>query len=141
MHFEHSSLPRRPVLVTGGLGFIGGHVVDGLIGAGIGDIRVFDNHRRAVTQADAWPVEAVDVVCGDIRDRSALREALRGCDVVFHLAAQSNVLGAASDPDYSFTTNVGGTLNVLTVAREEGIRRVVFTSSREVYGEIGRAHV
>ena len=55
--------------------------------------------------------------------------------MVYHLAAQSNVLGALADPDYSFTTNVVGTYNVLQAARSTGVARVVFSSSREVYGE------
>src|SRR5215475_10746326 len=109
-------MPRKfsaPILVTGGLGFIGGHLVDNLLMAGATDIRVFDNGRRAVTPAEAWPQEVVEVIRGDIRDVDALQQAVRGCEVVFHLAAQSNVLGAVHDPEYSCTTNVGGTLNVL----------------------------
>jgi UDP-glucose 4-epimerase len=125
----------RPVLVTGGLGFIGGHLVDGLLAAGVNDIRVFDNHRRAVTNAQDWPVDKVALIRGDVRDRTELQKAMQGCEVVYHLAAQSNVLGAISDPDYSFSTNVGGTLNVLIAAKDVGVRRIVFTSSREVYGD------
>ncbi len=60
---------------------------------------------------------------------------MKDVEVVYHLAAQANVLGATSDPDYSFSTNVIGTYNVLRSAREQGVRRVVFTSSREVYGD------
>jgi nucleoside-diphosphate-sugar epimerase len=60
---------------------------------------------------------------------------MQGCDVVFHLAAQSNVIGAAQDSDYSIRTNVLGTCAVLAAARAAGVRRVVFTSSREVYGD------
>jgi len=135
MHLKHTFSRNAPVLVTGGLGFIGGHLVDGLLGAGVSHIRVFDNHRRAVTGTQAWPTAAVELIRGDIRDGSELREAIKDCEVVFHLAAQSNVLGAIGDSDYSFTTNVRGTVNVLAMAREEGVRRVVFTSSREVYGD------
>jgi len=64
-----------------------------------------------------------------------LRDHVRGAEVVFHLGAQSNVIGAVADLDYSFTTNVVGTYNVLKAAKECGVRRVVFTSSREAYGE------
>jgi nucleoside-diphosphate-sugar epimerase len=71
----------------------------------------------------------------DIRNFDALASAVRGCDVVFHLAAQSNVMGAVTDPDYSITTNVNGTFNVLRAAAEAKVPRVVFTSSREVYGD------
>jgi UDP-glucose 4-epimerase len=125
-----------PILVTGGLGFIGGHLVDELVAAGATGVRIFDNSRRAVTAADNWPREVVEVIGGDIRDMDALRHAMQGCEVVYHLAAQSNVMGAASDPEYSCTTNVGGTLNVLLAARDAGIHRIVFTSSREVYGDV-----
>src|SRR5260370_15389777 len=71
----------------------------------------------------------------DIRDRSALDEAMRGCEVVFHLAAQSSVMGAIHDAEYSCATNVLGTFHVLQAARQAGVKRVVFASSREVYGE------
>jgi UDP-glucose 4-epimerase len=127
---------ESPILVTGGLGFIGGHLVDGLVASGATNIRVFDNSYRAVTPADNWPGNLVTRIHGDIRDSAALQHATRGCKVVFHLAAQSNVMGAVSDPEYSCTTNVGGTLNVLNAASTEGVRRVVFTSSREVYGDV-----
>jgi len=135
MHLEGISSPNRPVLVTGGLGFIGGHLVDHLIDSGFKHVRVFDNHRRAVTPTRGWPSKLVEVIQGDVRDQSGLHNAMKGCELVYHLAAQSNVLAAVSDPYYSYTTNVGGTWNVLFAAREEQVRRVVFTSSREVYGD------
>src|SRR5206468_4846468 len=72
---------------------------------------------------------------GDIRNLSEVIEAVAGCKIVFHLAAQSNVLGAVNDPTYSCATNVGGTLNVLIAARDSGVKRVVFSSSREIYGD------
>src|SRR5215472_13301829 len=130
-----------PILVTGGLGFIGGHLVDELVAAGASDIRVFDNGHRAVTPTEAWQGEVVEVIDGDVRDLDSLQDAMQGCKIVFHLAAQSNVMGAITDPEYSSATNVGGTLNVLIAARNEDIRRVVFTSSREVYGDFDRLPV
>jgi UDP-glucose 4-epimerase len=60
---------------------------------------------------------------------------MTGVDVVFHLAAQSNVIGASLDRDYSFSTNVAGTFNVLSAAEQAGVKKVIFASSREVYGE------
>ena len=72
---------------------------------------------------------------GDIRDRALLKQSMAGVDLVYHLAAQSSVLGAARDPDYSFETNVGGTYEVLRAASTAGVKRVIFSSSREVYGE------
>ncbi len=79
--------------------------------------------------------QAISVVKGDVRDRELLERSMQGVEVVYHLAAQSNVLGAVQDLDYSFSTNVVGTFEVLRAAERAGARRVVFTSSREVYGE------
>jgi len=81
------------------------------------------------------------LVEGDIRDRDTVALAMRGVQRVYHLAAQSNVLGAVTDTDYSFTSNVVGTYNVLVAARDAGVERVIFTSSREVYGEVDRLPV
>ncbi|MGH7269277.1 MAG: NAD-dependent epimerase/dehydratase family protein, partial [Polyangiaceae bacterium] len=134
------------VLVTGGAGFIGAHLVARLVGGG-SDVVVVDNMKRgskAKLAALRGP-GSVTVVEGDIRNFDTLREVAAGCDTVFHLAAQSNVMGAVDDPDYSITTNVLGTFNVLRSAAEAGARRVVFTSSREVYGDpqslpVGEGH-
>jgi UDP-glucose 4-epimerase len=78
---------------------------------------------------------------GDVRDRDTVRAATTGAERVYHVAAQSNVLGAVSDLDYSFTSNVVGTYNVLVAAREAAVGRVVFSSSREVYGEVDQVPV
>ena len=122
--------------VTGGAGFIGSHLVDALVDRGDGVV-VIDNLRRGRVKHIQRQVDsgAVVFVEGDIRDRGALRGALTGADVVYHLAAQSNVMGAMEDIDYSFSANVQGTLEVLKAAEAEGVPRVVFASSREVYGE------
>lgn len=121
------------VLVTGGAGFIGRHLVRTLAENGH-EVCVFDNLRRGSREA----VDRLEAqfILGDVRDRPALAAAMRGMEVVYHLAAQSNVLGAVSDIDYSFSSNVIGTYNVLAVARDVHVRRVIFTSSREVYGEV-----
>jgi UDP-glucose 4-epimerase len=129
------------ILVTGGLGFIGGHLVDRLVADGVENIRILDNSRRAVTSTEHWPSHKVKLIRGDIRNIADVREAMAGCQLVYHLAAQSNVFGAVNDPDYSCATNVGGTLNVLVAARDYGVNRVVFTSSREVYGDPKRLPV
>jgi UDP-glucose 4-epimerase len=119
------------VLITGGAGFIGRHLTAALLRQAA-DVTVFDNlHRSAPTNV----CNGATFKLADIRDRSAVASAMEGVEVVYHLAAQSNVLGSAADPDYSFSTNVVGTYNVLTCAHEQGVRRMVFTSSREVYGE------
>jgi UDP-glucose 4-epimerase len=124
------------VVVTGGAGFIGVHLVDRLVARGDAVI-VLDNLKRGRREKlDAHIASGrASLVEDDIRRFDTLAAVLPGCDVVYHLAAQSNVMGAVQDPDYSVTTNVLGTFNVLRAAAETGVRRVVFTSSREVYGE------
>jgi len=125
------------VLVTGGAGFIGAHLVAALAADG-DEVVVLDNMRRgdrAKLGSDARVME------GDVRDADAVRAAMEGIDRVYHLAAQSNVLGAVTDLDYSFTSNVVGTYTVLTAAHAARVERVVFTSSREVYGEVDRLPV
>ncbi len=131
------------IVVTGGAGFIGRHLVARLANnsAAFGThgepIVVLDNLRRGSREA-LEPLIARGEVCFlecDVRDPSALADALRGAEYVFHLAAQSNVMGSESDPDFTFTTNVVGIQNVLQAAAAAGARRVIFTSSREVYGQ------
>ncbi len=121
-------------LVTGGCGFIGAHLVRRLLDLGDG-VRVMDNMRRGSAAALGASRSEVTLYAHDIRDAEMLRRAAEGADRIFHLAAQSNVMGALADREYSFTTNVGGTFNVLDCAAKLGISRVVFASSREVYGE------
>lgn len=125
-------------LVTGGAGFIGGHLVDRLV-HDRHDVIVLDNMRRGRASTLEQHLRAGDIglVEGDIRDAGLLANVMRGVETVYHLAAQSNVMGAIDDAEYSFTSNALGTFNVLRAAVDAGAARVVFTSSREVYGESG----
>ena len=124
-------------LVTGGAGFIGSHLVDALLAGGEEEVIALDSLRRghwehlAAHEGD----ERLMRIQADIRDADTVAAACDGVDVVVHLAAQSNVLGASKNVHYSAETNVVGTVNVLAGALEAGARRVVFTSSREVYGD------
>jgi UDP-glucose 4-epimerase len=122
--------------VTGGAGFLGSHLVDELVGRGEGVI-VMDNMRRGSPANIARHLAsgAVRLVIGDIRNEEDIERAIEGAELVYHLAAQSNVMGAIVDADYCFQTNVAGTYNILKAAKTYGVRRVVFSSSREVYGE------
>lgn len=125
------------VLVTGGAGFIGSHLVDRLVKDRTEHIIIYDNFYRGHEANIAQHLDnpAVRLERGDLRDYDRLLDVMRHADVVYHLGAQSNVLGAVKDTDYSFQTNVVGTYNVLKGARESRVKKVVFTSSREVYGE------
>lgn len=131
------------IVVTGGAGFIGRHLVTrlcatrGAFGCANEPVVVLDNLRRGSRDALESLIEAGDVrfVEGDIRDATLVASVMHGAEYVFHLAAQSNVLGSESDPDYAFTTNVVGTYHVVQAAIAAGARRLIFTSSREVYGQ------
>jgi nucleoside-diphosphate-sugar epimerase len=125
------------VVVTGGAGFVGSHLVDRLLADSRAEIVVLDNLTRGrlanLARHQANP--RLLLRGGDIRDVATVADVVRGADIVYHLAAQATVMAAVQDLDYSFTTNVVGTFNVLRESAAAGVRRVLFTSSREVYGE------
>jgi len=125
------------IVVTGGAGFIGSHLIDRLLADGVGEVVGFDNFWRGRLEnlAHLRHEPRFELIEGDIRERSAVATALRGASLVYHLAAQSSVMGAVRNVDYTFETNVVGTFNVLRGAVEQGVPRVLFASSREVYGE------
>lgn len=128
------------IVVTGAAGFIGKQLVRALLEREGETVLGFDNLRRGHWDGTTAN-ERFTAVTGDVRDAQALDAALAGARTVFHLAAQSNVMGAIEDMGYSFSANVAGTLNVLSAAQRAGVRHVVFTSSREVYGEAARLPV
>lgn len=123
--------------MTGGAGFIGSHLVDRLLADTDADVVVLDNLRRGslsnLAQHEHEP--RLDVITGDIRDPRTVADVLAGARVVYHLAAQSTVMGAMEDVDDNFSSSVAGTFNVLRAAAQHKVERVVFASSREVYGE------
>ncbi len=124
------------MVVTGGAGFIGSHLVETLLREGAGEVVVIDNLTRGrLSNLQEGADTRLRIVEGDIRDPEAVRRAVRGAQLVYHLGAQATVMGAARNIDYTFSTNVTGTYNVLKAAADEGVRRLVFASSREVYGE------
>ena len=121
----------RKVLVTGGAGFIGSHLVRGLLEHG-DTVRVLDNFSTG--NRDNLDGVEVEVVEGELRSYERVHNAMRGIEVVFHLGAMGSVPRSVQDPLTSSAVNVEGTLNVLLAARDEGARRVVFSSSTSVYG-------
>lgn len=121
----------RLVLVTGGAGFIGSHVVDALVGRGL-QVRVLDNFATG-DRRNLNP--AAELVEADIRRGEAIRPAFAGVDCVFHIAALPRVPLSIERPVETHLTNVVGTLNVLLAARDLGVRRVIFSGSSSVYGD------
>jgi nucleoside-diphosphate-sugar epimerase len=121
------------VLVTGGAGFIGSHLVDRLLRDGH-RVRVLDNFATGRRDNLAHLADDVELVEGDIRSYERAHNAVRGCELVFHQAALPSVPRSVQDPLTSNEANVTGTLNVLLASRDEGVRRVVQASSSSVYG-------
>ena len=124
---------RVKVLVTGGGGFIGSHLVRAMLEDGH-DVRVLDNfatgRRDNLLDLDS----SVDLIEGDIQSYERVHNAALGCEIVLHQAAMPSVPRSIQDPLTSNASNVIGTLNVLLAARDNGVRRVVFASSSSVYG-------
>ena len=115
------------VLVTGGSGFIGSHVVDKLRDKGV-DVRVFDGIMPTFR-------EDIEHYQGSILDMNALGFAIKGIDAVIHLAAIADVKDVFNEPHYSEAINVRGTINILEVARRSNVKRVVYGSTTWVYSE------
>jgi UDP-glucose 4-epimerase len=120
------------VLVTGGCGFIGSHVVDELLCAGR-PVRVLDD--LSVGSKAALEGRDVELVVGDVRDEGAVERAVRGVSGIVHLAAQTGVIASIEDPGADCAVNVGGTLNLLRAAIRHGALRFVFASSNAPLGE------
>src|SRR5437762_8169621 len=123
------------VLVTGGAGLVGSHIVDRLIDEGAGNIRVLDNlvRGRMANLADATARRRITFLHGDVRDRAAVRAAVAGCDYVFHQAAIRITL-CAEQPRECMDVLVIGTFNVFEAAVAARVRKVVYASSASVYG-------
>ncbi|RLE03059.1 MAG: LPS biosynthesis protein WbpP [Candidatus Aminicenantes bacterium] len=121
-------------LVTGGAGFIGSHLVEGLLERGH-SVRVVDNFLTGKRENLARVVSKIELVEGDIRDFSLCQEITREIDWVFHQAALPSVPRSVEDPGLSNEINVTGTLNLLIAAREAAVKKFIFASSSSVYGD------
>lgn len=126
------------VLVTGADGFIGSHLVESLLGEGH-EIRAFSYYNSFNTWG--WldtlasdKLKEIEVFTGDIRDPNGVREAMKGIEDVYHLAALIAIPFSYHSPDSYVDTNIKGTLNVLQAARDVDVKRVLVTSTSEVYG-------
>jgi NAD dependent epimerase/dehydratase len=131
-------LHGQPVLVTGAGGFIGGHLVARLVQEGA-KVRAFvrynsRNERGTLDWLGPELLTEVDVVLGDLRDVESVRDAAAGTETIFHLGAQIAIPYSFVNPRDFFETNVLGTLNVAQAGLHHGVRRLVHTSTSEVYG-------
>ena len=126
------------ILVTGADGFIGSHLTEALVRQGH-DVRAFVMYNSF--NSWGWLDDAakeirdqIDVFAGDIRDPYGVKNAMKGCDIVLHLAALISIPYSYHSPETYVDTNIKGTLNVLQAAREWGVSKVIHTSTSEVYG-------
>jgi len=126
------------VLVTGGAGFIGSHIVDQLIAKGVGEIVILDNFVRGLREnlAAAASMTPMTIVSGDIRDRSLVGKIMEGVDLVFHEAAL-RITQCAEEPRVAMEVLVDGTFNVLEAAAKTGVKKVIAASSASIYGLAG----
>ena len=130
------------VLVTGGAGFIGSHLVEALLAKGY-KVRVLDNLSTGKVSNLPMDNANLNLVIGDVADSAVVAQAMRDCSAVVHLAAVASVQASVDDPVGTHQSNFVGTLNVCENMLKAGIKRVVFASSAAIYGnngeEIGRA--
>ncbi|WP_017733397.1 SDR family oxidoreductase [Nafulsella turpanensis] len=131
----HSTLPKQAVLVTGGAGFIGSHLVDRLLAAGK-RVVCLDNFstgtKRNLEQALQNP--NFTLISGDIRHYETCRKAVEGISYIFHHAALGSVPRSIHNPVPTNEVNVGGFVNMLTAAKEAGVKRFIYAASSSTYG-------
>lgn len=123
------------VLVTGGAGFIGSHLVDALLAHGGYRVRVLDNFATGRRENLAHCQSSIELIEGDIRDMEIVEEAVAGVSMVLHEAALPSVPRSVKAPLTTNDVNVGGTVKLLSAAHKAGVKRVVFASSSSVYGD------
>src|SRR5947209_17552820 len=121
----------KKVLVTGGLGFIGTHLVNELLSLKK-DVVIVDNHDTALHQSVP---QGATLIEADIRHPQQVAEAVVGAELIFHVAANSNGSISVENPRFDFEINAIGTLNVLEGALKAGVKRVLYVSSSSVYGK------
>ena len=131
-------LKNKRILVTGADGFIGSHLAERLVAKGAKvKAFVFYNAFNRWGWIDSFPEpikKKIEVFCGDMRDPNGVLEAVKGADVVFHLAALIGIPFSYHSPDSYVDTNIKGTLNVLQAARKCKVKKIIHTSTSEVYG-------
>jgi NAD dependent epimerase/dehydratase len=128
----------KSVLVTGADGFIGSHLVEQLVQRGY-RVKAFvcyntQNSWGNIEHCSEEVKKEIEFTNGDVRDAYCIRNAVKGCDIVFHLAALISIPFSYQAPASFIETNVGGTLNILEACRDLGVEKLVHTSTSEVYG-------
>ena len=129
---------NKKILVTGADGFIGSHLVEMLVSEGY-KVKAFVYYNSFnswgwLDNLSKEMLDKIEIFSGDIRDPNGVREAMKGCDIVFHLAALIAIPFSYHSPDSYIDTNVKGTLNIVQAAKDFQLERVLVTSTSEVYG-------
>jgi UDP-glucose 4-epimerase len=124
----------KPVLITGGAGFIGSHVSDALLAKGY-RVRILDNLSTGKRTNLQIKHSHLEFVLGDVADAQTVEMAVNGCQSVIHLAAVASVQASVDDPVATHQANFIGTLNVCEAMRRQGLKRVLYASSAAIYGE------
>lgn len=129
---------QKQVLVTGAGGFIGSHLTEALVKLGA-KVRVFIRYnsrdgRGNLEDLEPRLMDQIEIIAGDLRDADVIERSVKGCDAVFHLGALVGIPYSYKNPREVVETNIIGTFNVLTAARDHGVERIVHTSTSEVYG-------
>lgn len=131
-------LKGKKVLITGADGFIGSHLTEALVKEGCKvKAFVYYNSFNSWGWLDTFPKELlkeIEIFTGDIRDPNGVRTAVKGVEIVFHLAALIAIPFSYHSPDSYIDTNIKGTLNVVQAAKDYGVERILVTSTSEVYG-------
>jgi UDP-glucose 4-epimerase len=125
---------KKKIFITGGLGFIGSHLVRRFMQEGYA-VRIYDNYSSGLTERIADELKSVEIVRGDILDTKTLSRAMKGADIVSHHAAQLEITSAIKDPYFDLTTNTIGTINVLEACVKNKVKKLVNASSACVYGQ------
>ncbi len=123
----------KKILVTGGAGFIGSHLVEALLDEGF-LVRVFDNFSTGKRSNLPYNSPELEIVEGDVADTQEVDQAVRGVSAIVHLAAVASVQASVEDPAGTHAANFIGTLNLLEACRRHNVRRFLFASSAAVYG-------
>jgi UDP-glucose 4-epimerase len=124
------------LLITGGAGFIGSHLVEACLERGY-EVRVLDNLSLG---AKDWIAPAAELIQGDIRDLDTCHRAMIGCTGVFHLAAMSRSAASLNNVDICTSNNIIGTQNILNAARDAGVKKIIYSGSSTFYGNLIPPH-
>ncbi len=139
------TLKGKKVLITGSDGFIGSHLVERCVreGARVRALVLYNSFNTWgwIDTLDPAVLKKIEVFPGDVRDPGCVHEACRGIDIVFHLAALVSIPYSYRSPESYVATNVNGTMNILQAARIQGVKKVIHTSTSEVYGTAQRVPI